>query len=73
MEVDYPEGIDRYKHFARFLLEGKVSEFQLHHFPAGTNKILAQVLEEGSLVASFLVCVPVPHHLLVDGGVYCGR
>ncbi|NXS89666.1 DHX37 helicase, partial [Erpornis zantholeuca] len=24
VEVDYPEGIDRYKHFARFLLEGKV-------------------------------------------------
>ncbi|KGL82451.1 putative ATP-dependent RNA helicase DHX37, partial [Tinamus guttatus] len=26
VEVDYPEGIDRYKHFARFLLEGKVVE-----------------------------------------------
>lgn len=25
VEVDYPEGIERYKHFARFLLEGKVS------------------------------------------------
>ncbi|KAJ7400760.1 putative ATP-dependent RNA helicase DHX37 [Pitangus sulphuratus] len=24
VEVDYPEGIDRYKYFARFLLEGKV-------------------------------------------------
>uniref|UniRef100_A0A8C3V8R4 Activating signal cointegrator 1 complex subunit 3 n=1 Tax=Catharus ustulatus TaxID=91951 RepID=A0A8C3V8R4_CATUS len=24
VEVDYPAGIDRYKHFARFLLEGKV-------------------------------------------------
>uniref|UniRef100_A0A8C3N9R7 Activating signal cointegrator 1 complex subunit 3 n=1 Tax=Geospiza parvula TaxID=87175 RepID=A0A8C3N9R7_GEOPR len=24
VEVDYPPGIDRYKHFARFLLEGKV-------------------------------------------------
>ncbi|NXO21638.1 DHX37 helicase, partial [Cisticola juncidis] len=24
VEVDYPEGIERYKHFARFLLEGKV-------------------------------------------------
>lgn len=31
MEVDYPEGIDRYKYFARFLLEGKVNA-QLHHF-----------------------------------------
>ncbi|XP_068557378.1 probable ATP-dependent RNA helicase DHX37 [Anas acuta] len=26
VEVDYPEGIDRYKYFARFLLEGKVIE-----------------------------------------------
>ncbi|XP_010140557.1 PREDICTED: probable ATP-dependent RNA helicase DHX37, partial [Buceros rhinoceros silvestris] len=26
VEVDYPEGIDRYKYFARFLLEGKVVE-----------------------------------------------
>uniref|UniRef100_A0A8C9NAB8 DEAH-box helicase 37 n=1 Tax=Serinus canaria TaxID=9135 RepID=A0A8C9NAB8_SERCA len=26
VEVDYPPGIDRYKHFARFLLEGKVIE-----------------------------------------------
>ncbi|NWW90646.1 DHX37 helicase, partial [Rhynochetos jubatus] len=26
VEVDYPEGLDRYKHFARFLLEGKVVE-----------------------------------------------
>uniref|UniRef100_A0A670ZV63 RNA helicase n=1 Tax=Pseudonaja textilis TaxID=8673 RepID=A0A670ZV63_PSETE len=25
VEVDYPEGLDRFKHFARFLLEGKVS------------------------------------------------
>ncbi|XP_013928635.1 PREDICTED: probable ATP-dependent RNA helicase DHX37 [Thamnophis sirtalis] len=24
VEVDYPEGLDRFKHFARFLLEGKV-------------------------------------------------
>lgn len=24
IEVDFPEGIDRYKHFARFLLEGQV-------------------------------------------------
>ncbi|NXI45676.1 DHX37 helicase, partial [Galbula dea] len=26
VEVDYPEGIERYKYFARFLLEGKVIE-----------------------------------------------
>ncbi|XP_008947426.1 PREDICTED: probable ATP-dependent RNA helicase DHX37 [Merops nubicus] len=26
VEVDYPEGLDRYKYFARFLLEGKVIE-----------------------------------------------
>ncbi|NWX85567.1 DHX37 helicase, partial [Nothoprocta pentlandii] len=26
VEVDFPEGIDRYKYFARFLLEGKVIE-----------------------------------------------
>ncbi|NXU58755.1 DHX37 helicase, partial [Turnix velox] len=26
VQVDYPEGIDRYKYFARFLLEGKVIE-----------------------------------------------
>ncbi|NXE15243.1 DHX37 helicase, partial [Lophotis ruficrista] len=26
VEVDYPEGIDRYKYFARFLLEGEVIE-----------------------------------------------
>lgn len=31
MEVDYPEGIDRYKYFARFLLEGKVSVVQLRY------------------------------------------
>lgn len=24
MQVDFPEGIDRYKYFARFLLEGQV-------------------------------------------------
>lgn len=38
VEVDYPAGIDRYKHFARFLLEGKVSVFQLHHFPDGIKE-----------------------------------
>ncbi|NXD07295.1 DHX37 helicase, partial [Nothocercus nigrocapillus] len=31
VEVDYPEGIDRYKHFARFLLEGKVIEKLASH------------------------------------------
>lgn len=56
VEVDYPEGIDRYKHFARFLLEGKVSVFQLHHFPGVINKFLAQFLEEMSLVAPSFVC-----------------
>uniref|UniRef100_A0A8C0B6Z6 Activating signal cointegrator 1 complex subunit 3 n=1 Tax=Buteo japonicus TaxID=224669 RepID=A0A8C0B6Z6_9AVES len=28
VEVDYPEGIDRYKYFARFLLEGKVCKLR---------------------------------------------
>lgn len=27
VEVDYPEGLDRYKYFAKFLLEGTVSNF----------------------------------------------
>lgn len=50
MEVDYPEGIDRYKYFARFLLEGKVSVFQLHYSLDVSNKFLAQFLEEMGLV-----------------------
>lgn len=33
VEVDYPEGIERYKHFARFLLEGKVSCVPAASFP----------------------------------------
>lgn len=55
VEVDYPAGIDRYKHFARFLLEGKVSVLQLHHFPDVSNKFLAPFLEKMSLMASFFM------------------
>lgn len=67
VEVDYPPGIDRYKHFARFLLEGKVSVLHLHHFPDVIIKFLAQFLEEMNLMASFFA-----HHLLVDRRVCCG-
>lgn len=55
MEVDYPEGIDRYKYFAKFLLEGKVSAFQLRYFLDVISKFLAQFLEKTSLVASSFV------------------
>lgn len=61
VEVDYPEGIDCYKYFARFLLEGKVSVFQLRYFLDVTNRILAQFLEEMSLGASLFEWVPIPH------------
>lgn len=71
MEVDYPEGIDRYKYFARFLLEGKVSVFQLRYFLDVTKRILAQFLEEMSLVASLFEWVPVPHNSPAAGGVCC--
>lgn len=71
MEVDYPEGIDRYKYFARFLLEGKVSVFQLCYCLDVIRKFLAQFLEEMSLVAFFFLCVPIPHNLLVAGGICC--
>lgn len=30
VQVDFPEGIDRYKHFARFLLEGQVGALSRH-------------------------------------------
>lgn len=56
MEVDYPEGIDRYKYFARFLLEGKVSVFQLRYFLDVISKFLAKFLEEMSFVASLCAC-----------------
>jgi len=63
VEVDYPEGIDRYKYFARFLLEGKVSVFQLRCFLGVTGKFLAQFLEEVSLVAALFVRMPIPCNL----------
>lgn len=44
VEVDYPEGIDRYKYFARFLLEGKVCVVSLQHF-LDISSVLAQFLK----------------------------
>lgn len=72
VEVDYPAGIERYKHFARFLLEGKVSVFQLHPFPDLTSEFSAPIFGGDELYWLHFLCLPVAHHLLVDGRVCCG-
>lgn len=66
VEVDYPEGIDRYKYFARFLLEGEVSA-QLHHF-LDTNNVFSLV-SRGDEACFLSFCVPIPYNLPTAAGI----